>query len=67
MNYENYNPFKLEEIEKVLKESKMQTEQEKNLVMNDLIALNKENEILNSNLLYFENLLKEIQKEEEET
>jgi hypothetical protein len=66
MNYENYNPFKLEEIEKVLKESKMQTEQEKNLVMNDLIALNKENEILNSNLLYFENLLKEIQKEEEE-
>jgi hypothetical protein len=34
--------------------------------MNDLIALNKENEILNSNLLYFENLLKEIQKEEEE-
>ena len=66
MNYENYNPFKLEEIEKVLKESKIQTEQEKNLVMNDLIALNKENEILNSNLLYFENLLKEIQKEEEE-
>lgn len=66
MNYENYNPFKLEEIEKVLKESKMQTEQEKNIVMNDLIALNKENEILNSNLLYFENLLKEIQKEEEE-
>lgn len=66
MNYENYNPFKLEEIEKVLKESKIQTEQEKNLIMNDLIALNKENELLNSNLLYFENLLKDIQKEEEE-
>lgn len=60
----NSSTIHLAEIEKQLLETKISLENEKNYLINHLLNLKKEEDVLNLNIAYFENCLKNMEDEE---